>query len=315
MTALSQVSGLPVLGPFFTRRVVPAIYSSGSTARAWQTAAPHCAGAPAVMLHDAPRADLAPTCDAIRATGAAVWYGVGIDGWARDLRTGTRSRRQIAARAAELAARAKDQGAELIMWNGEAAWRVGSDPATDSRIEGALRDAIDAAAGTGIAQGFTSFDHLLWHRLRWREPLGPGSAVVIHSDQRYGALGPGEALASPGQLRARCERAAAQAAALVGRGDVRPDLTDGGAGHRPYLQLHGVSAVATVGYALEQPGVCLWALPTRSDAAGVEALRVLVAAARTGLWGVRALQEALGVAVDGAYGPATHAAAVAWAAR
>ena len=51
------------------------------------------------------------------------------------------------------------------------------------------------------------------------------------------------------------------------------------------------------------------------DAAGVEALRVLVAAARTGLWGVRALQEALGVAVDGAYGPKTHAAAVAWAAR
>ena len=56
MTALSQVSGLPVLGPFFTRRVVPAIYSSGSTARAWQTAAPLLVGAHAVMLHDAPLA-------------------------------------------------------------------------------------------------------------------------------------------------------------------------------------------------------------------------------------------------------------------
>ncbi len=70
-----------------------------------------------------------------------------------------------------------------------------------------------------------------------------------------------------------------------------------------------------MGYAIDQPGVCLWALPTRSDAAGVEALRVLVAAARAGLWGVRALQGALGVETDGAYGSKTHAAAVAWASR
>ena len=75
-------------------------------------------------------------------------------------------------------------------------------------------------------------------------------------------------------------------------------------------------AAATVAYAMTQRGVCLWAAGTRSDAAGEEAVTVLAAIDRAGLWGaVKALQRAAGVADDGAYGPLTHAAVVAWAAR
>ena len=297
------------------RRVVPAIYSSGSTARAWATSRASCDGASAVMLHDAPRADLAATAREVLSTGSALWYGVGIDGWARDLRSGVRSRAQVSARAVQLARIARDHGAELVMWNGEAAWKLGSDPA-DDRVRGALSEALAAVhAQVGLPQGWTSFDHPLWHRIAWREALGPDSPVVVHSRQVYASLGEGQGTASPADLKARAVRSSAQLSALVARGDVRPDLADGGAGSLPYLQLHGVSAVATVGYALTQPGVALWALPTRSDAAGVEALRVLVACARAGLWGVRALQGALSVPADGAYGPKTHAAAVTWAAR
>lgn len=166
----------------------------------------------------------------------------------------------------------------------------------------------------GLAQGCTSYDCPSWHVIPWREVCGPSSPVSVHSPQRYvsGGTGPMQGL---GALRARHDRSAAQLRALVARGDCRADLADG-AGLLPYLQIHGVQAAATVAYAMTQRGVCLWAAGSRSDAAGEEAVTVLAAIARAGLWGdVKALQGAAGVADDGAYGPLTHAAVVAWAAR
>lgn len=299
------------------RRVVLAVYSSGSTAQAWQrtAAALPPARIGAVMLHDAPRADLGPTAREIRARGSALWYGIGIDGWARDLRSGTRSPAQICARAVSLARVAKDQGAEMVMWNGEAAFvRTPGTDDTDARVEGVLTQVFAAVgAEVGIAQGFTSYDCPLWHQIGWREICGPASPISVLALQRYVSGGEGP-LQGIGALRARHDRSAAQLRTLVARGDCRPDLADGGAGCLPYLQIHGVQAAATVAYAIEQRGVCLWAAGSRSDAAGAEAVAVLAAIDRAGLWGdVRALQRALGVPADGAYGPATHAAAVAWA--
>ena len=311
------VAPLPSDHPALSRRVVPAIYSSGSTARAWQTAAPDCEGADAVMLHDTPRRDLATTAHDVLSRGHALWYGVGIDGWARDLRSGARSRAQITARAVEIALRAREQGAELLMPNGEAAFRraSGTDD-TDARVEGALAEALHAVSVRvpDLALGWTSYDHVLWHPIGWAEVVGLVSPVVVHSAQVYGALG-GGALATYAGLLARAERGGAQRAKLVSHGSARAELMDGGAGWRPYLQLHGGQARATVAYALAQRGVCLWALATRADEAGREALGVLIGVARAGLWGdVRALQRAVGVADDGVYGPLTHTAVLRWAA-
>jgi hypothetical protein len=301
------------------RRVVLAVYSSGSTAQAWQRTAAQLPTARlgAVMLHDAPRADLGPTAREIRARGSALWYGVGIDGWARDLRSGTRTAAQISARAVSLARIAADQGAELVMWNGEAAFvRTPGTDDTDARVESVLAQVFDAVQSqVGIAQGFTSYDCPLWHPIGWGEICGPRSPVSVLSLQRYVSGGTGP-LQGIGALRARHDRSAAQLCALVARGDCRPDLADGGVGCLPYLQIHGVQAAATVAYAVEQRGVCLWAAGSRSDDAGAEAVAVLAAIDRAGLWGdVRGLQRVLGVAEDGAYGPATHAAALVWARR
>ena len=69
-----------------------------------------------------------------------------------------------------------------------------------------------------------------------------------------------------------------------------------------------------VGQVRAHPRCALWAAPTRLDADGREVVQVLAAIDRADLWDVRALQAAVGVEVDGAYGPITHGAVVRWAA-
>ena len=166
------------------------------------------------------------------------------------------------------------------------------------------------AGVSGIAQAFTSFDHPGYHRLAWSEILGESSPVVIHSPQVYASLGTDATLASRASMRARVARVTSQWAAEVRRG-VAPRYAPGGAAYRPYLQLHGVSLAATVGYAVEQAGVCLWAAPSRIDRDGERAVRALSALDLAGFWGAGAVeryQASKGLTAVGIVGAGTLAA-------
>ena len=59
------MSGAPL-----SRRVALAVYSSGSTAAAWQRTALEHPRPGVVMLHDAPRADLAATARDVPSSGS-----------------------------------------------------------------------------------------------------------------------------------------------------------------------------------------------------------------------------------------------------
>ena len=247
--------------------------------------------------------------------------GCGVDGVARRVALGEwpvdRGRRQLVA----LARRAVEVGARAICWNAEASWKRPPGSEEARRLAAVIADTLASVASLypQLRQWHTSYDHPHYHSTYpWRAWLGAGSPIEVSLPQVYAAPG-GGMMAHRGALEAREARALSSWDTAIRRGWITPDdpttpLREGVV-WRPYYQLHHVTAVDTVASALAQPVVSLWAMRSRSDAAGREAAEVLCAVWRAGLWGdVRALQRAVGVADDGDYGPITHAAVLRWAA-
>ena len=208
-----------------------------------------------VQLHTQPTPDDARAVARVGhlLPGARVWIGAPADTLARTPAT-------AAKRAAEWARMARDIGAEALLLNGEAAWK-GASPALARDVIAAMREAAPA-----LVLGWASFDHPRWHRLPWGAILGAGG-VDLHLPQVYAA--PEDGIATRDGALARWESAARQWDAA----DVLPAHRLGGERCVPYVQAHHVSVSGTCALLDRAPIASAWALPTRSDAAGVLALR------------------------------------------
>lgn len=209
-----------------------------------------------VQLHTQPTPDDAAVIARLRAEipAARVWIGAPADTLARTPATASK-------RAAEWTCMAAQLGAEALILNGEAAWK-GASPALARDVIAAMREAAPL-----LTLGWTSFDHPRYHRLPWGAILGAGG-VDLHLPQVYAA--PEDGIATRDGALARWESAARQWDAL---GDVLPAHRLGGERCVPYVQAHHVSISGTCALLDRAPLASAWALPTRSDEAGVIALR------------------------------------------
>lgn len=306
----------PLAGPGAT------LWDSDGIAEAWDESEPllRATQPPWVQLHTwEPHRVASEIRGAI--PGVRLVVGVGVDGVARRVALGQWSERRGVLALGELAAKASDIGAEAITWNAEAGWK--RPPSSDEarRLAEVIRTTLAevAARHPHLRQWHTSYDHPTYHSAYpWRAWLGVGSPIEASFPQVYAAPGGGLS-AHRGALPRREAAALASWDRAIRAGWITADDPSTpvreGVRWAPYYQMHHVDAVDTVRSALGRDQVALWALSSRSDDAGREAFRVLCAAWRAGLWNVRALQAAVGVEADGSYGPRTHAAAVAWAAR
>ncbi len=261
-----------------------------------------------VQLHTQPDPTDAPVLQAIRGLlpGVRLWLGAPSNPLA-----GMSDAKAVetVSRWAELA---RTWDVELVMLNGERPSRAGLPgwvPRTPE-LDTKAAKILDALTSRGVRVGWTSHDHLQWHPQP--EPvLAPGSRVVCHAPQVYGADKDAWAAAPLGSVKGRWSKAAEQAATLARRGVIGERYAFGGASMAPYVQAHGVSTAATCWLLDRAPLAGAWAAPARIDAEGRRAL--LVDAALRRLVGdapgrVERFQRTRGLAADGIVGPATLAA-------
>lgn len=262
----------------------------------------------AACIHDPPGRDDEQLARAIRGRGLRLWYAWGVDPDTRlaplDAAAQTRRRARLAA----------ERGAEVVELNGEAAWRTDTAEVGDAHPRATLARLMIAAVREGApstAVSWTSYDHVLWHRLPWAAIAGAGG-VDLFSPQYYAADTRDADPETHHDARARLQKAGEQLRSLVERGAVRTDLGPGGAGWAPYGQVHGLTMAGAAVVLDAAPITRAWALPSRCDAAGLNALEGVLRARRLtghrGAGAVRRAQERLGVAVDGSLGPKTLAA-------
>lgn len=266
-----------------------------------------------VVLHSWPDRAHAGLVRAVRALvpGVRLWYSPGANG----LAGWTRGRAEVTA--SEWARTAAGLGVEAVLPNleppssaGASGWTEGHPLVGEALADQAraLFDAMHTAAPT-LALGLVGPDVPSYHRLPWRALLGPESPVTINAPMVYPAL------PRPGvSLRGARSRWALQGTDWLRRvelGHVRPDLAPGGAGYVVYRQLWGCQPGAAL-YLADQSDVVLgWALPSRSDTQGMDALRLALRVRREAGGGRGALarwQAAHGLVADGLPGPQTLAA-------
>jgi hypothetical protein len=257
--------------------------------------------------------------------GVTLVVGAGVDGFARQVASGAKPVEWGVGQFAAVAKAARDVGAVAVKWNAETAYK--SEPGSPERgrlsalVKGGL--ARVAAEVPQLAQWHSSFDHAGWHgAYNWEDWLGKGSPVTASFPQFYAAPADPAATAGKGAVDRREASAMRTWASMVRAGRIRPDLPEGTPGDAtdtdvyPYYQAHNVRADDTIDSAITHPMAALWAYPTRADANGRNALRALCDLHRRGLWradGVRLLQAAVGVKVDGAFGALTaKAAGIRW---
>lgn len=284
------------LRPIPAPGLVVTAWGSGGIGRALDEALPALVSIrpDAVQIHTQPDASDAAAVARIARDlpDARVWIGAPADTLARTPATAPK-------RAAEWACMASQLGAEVLILNGEAAWK-GAAPSLARDVIAAMREASPA-----LVLGWTSFDHPRYHRLPWGAILGAGG-VDLHLPQVYAA--PEDGIATRASALARWESAARQWDAL---GDVLPAHRLGGERCVPYVQAHHVSVSGTCALLDRAPLASAWALPTRSDEAGVIALRADAimrreaghAPGRVARW-----QTAHGLVADGVVGARTLAA-------
>ena len=284
------------LRPIPAPGLVVTAWGSGGIGRALDEALPALVSIrpDVVQIHTQPDASDAAAVARIARDlpDARVWIGAPADTLARTPATAPK-------RAAEWACMASQLGAEVLILNGEAAWK-GAAPSLARDVIAAMHEASPA-----LILGWTSFDHPRWHRLPWGAILGAGG-VDLHLPQVYAA--PEDGIATRASALARWESAARQWDAL---GDVLPAHRLGGERCVPYVQAHHVSVSGTCALLDRAPLASTWALPARSDEAGVIALRADAimrreaghAPGRVARW-----QAAHGLTADGVVGARSLAA-------
>lgn len=277
--------------------------------------------------------------------GVRLWVGVAWDGWVDDATSDASAERLVERVYLPAAMVALGLGAELLVINSEAAGKL--HPAEARRLACVAIDRIRAEC-PGLAIGHTAYDHPDYHdeepgngRLDaddtgypWSAYLGGAAAratagvrlpttgpVDLELPQRYAAPpkpeGKPQPMAIVGALPARIasSKASFERAAKL-------NWIDPGIPVRAYVQAHHVDARDTAAVGAQEP-LALWAAPTRLDADGRRALRVLCAAERGELAAadlagadapvVRAwAQGRVRAKGDGAWGPASTAAAATW---
>lgn len=259
----------------------------------------------AVVVHDPPSGDERGAVDAVRSRDLRLWCAWGVD--PDTLRAPGVAARVTRARA-QLAA---TYGAEVCELNGEARWKVDDRSTPGHDLAPLAREMIAAlrAGAPNLLTSWTSYDHPLWHRLPW-EAIAGTAGVDLLALQYYGA-DPGTAdPETHDDVRARMRRAVAQLGSLVARRIIRADLGYGAAGWTPYGQVHGLTVAGAAVVLDAAPVVRAWALPTRVDAAGLDALEAVLTARRLMGRSAGAIvrwQSAHGLAVDGVLGRRTLA--------
>lgn len=269
----------------------------------------------AVCVHDPINGDEAPLLDLVHERGLRLWSAWGANPLVRVARQqGVLAAAQIAERWARAA---QSAGAEVVEPNGE---RSGSNNPLDWVIDApgdaellpelarAIIDAVRRGAPRALVS-FTSHDIPRYHRVPWEAWLGP-RGVDLHAPQVYAADPSDAEPEGHGAARSRIASHSRDIARFVTAGTVRVDLAPGGAGWTPYGQVHGMTAAGVAIVLDAADTVRAWALPTRCDAAGLDALEaVLLARRETGrrAGALARLQQAHGLAPDGVLGPETLA--------
>lgn len=301
--------------------VVVTVYPSGSMAstardarpmleRLMRVAAP---GDLAVCIHDPITGDERALMSMVRDLGLRLWVAWGANPHVRTARAkGPASAIDVCAR---WSAAAAALGAEVVELNGE---RVGSGNAHDwvmdapgdaallPALASSLIDTARASAPRALVS-WTSHDHPKWHRLPWRQILGPGG-VDLHAPQLYAADTRSDAPEGHRQAAGRLASAAAQWRILVDVGEVRPELGPGGSGWCAYGQIHGLTTAGALMVLDSSDTSRAWALPTRCDVPGILALEALLTARRLhgrSAGAIRRAQAAHGLVVDGVAGAKT----------
>jgi hypothetical protein len=176
-----------------------------------------------------------------------------------------------------LARGAADQGADLVLWDGEPQYK-GPDAATRDLLSGLVTEALEAVARRvpGLVQGHTSYGNVVRITLPsgegwggqgtyvWRAWIGPSSPVEVTFPQVYPAI---SHAIDPGVLQEYARRTRVSYAAAVEEGLVGRQVAQ-----RPYLLLHGTPYADTVEVARAAGTSALWALPGTVDTEGLIAL-------------------------------------------
>lgn len=313
----------PGTPPPLAPAVVVTVYPSGSMAstardsrpileRLMRAAAP---GDLAVCVHDPITGDELALTGMVAALGLRLWVAWGANPHVRTARAkGPAAALEVCARWSRAA---HQLGAEVLELNGERSDNPNTDWVIDAPGDAALLPALAAslidtvrASAPGARVSWTSHDHPRWHRLPWGSILGAGG-VDLHAPQLYAADTRSAAPEGHRAAAARIASATAQWTALVDVGEVRPDLGPGGAGWTAYGQVHSLTTAGAALILDSSDTSRAWALPTRSDDAGVRALEVLLTARRLhgrAAGAIRRAQAAHGLVVDGVAGPLTCAA-------
>ncbi len=234
--------------------------------------------------------------------GVTLLAGIAWDGWIEDYdRATARKQVEIEALYLEAAISAHREGVKLLVINSEAAGK--QHPAAARKLGARLIDAIRTAC-PGMALGHTAYDHPHYHPEErsaggridaddegypWSVYLGGARAVAVEGlvlptsgrvdvsmEQVYAAPAKGDdgvqPMAGLGALGARMEGSRKSFDRAEALGWIDPDVL-----HWPYWQGHHVPAPSAVGLGARLPRVAVWASPTRLDADGQTAVRVLAA--------------------------------------
>lgn len=197
---------------------------------------------------------------------ARLWAGIGVDGPARDLRSGKNSDTQFIARLFAAATNAQRAGCEALVWDAEGVYEFPPQDPHRAVLDAAVRTVLRLVAEhcPRLVQGWTGQDVPTLHgRYDWSTWLGTDSPVVVALYQCYDGFNrrPGMPARTDAQLRDRVALSLHGRQIAQAHGALRADLATGpGAGL--YLQAHDVSGEGTASVAREAvihgQSVLLW---------------------------------------------------------
>lgn len=267
----------------------------------------------AVCVHDPINGDERALLNLVKGLGLRLWSAWGANPLVRVARQ--RGITAAAGQAERWAMGAAAVGAEVVEPNGE---RVGQgnpadwviDAPGDAELLPRLAREVIAACrrgAPGSLVSWTSHDIPRYHRLPWRDILGPGG-VDLHAPQTYAADPSTAARETHTDARRRLASHVTDMTRLVGSGQCRIELAAGGVGWTPYGQVHSMTTAGAAIVLDAAETVRAWALPTRCDEEGLRAIEAVLLARRETGRSAGALarwQAAQGLTADGVAGPVT----------